>query len=232
MEYINKSGGYKETTEKNRLEELREVILNAPHAIEEEFARTKNSWLECFGSSVFAIETYLEDVKRKKLLNAEQSQQASERLEKLKRALSFQKRKFPDRELPPSADVKATLLSKLDIFREANDTSSGMPKNSRDEVDHWMKNKIEVDILIGMAQNQKQDREVITREQMQQSLREFIEGMRETIQAIEGGQLEESPYFTRQVIKKLIYSAEHIDPTDENQVRKLYENYLIFRMMR
>jgi quinol monooxygenase YgiN len=104
--------------EKTRLEELQEKIASAPGRIESEFARTGNSWLACFGSSVFVIETYLSSPKLERLLSPEQYQRAAQKLEELKDQLYRLKQQYPDRATMPPDDVKNELLRKLDIFRE------------------------------------------------------------------------------------------------------------------
>ena len=53
---------------KTRLEQLQEVIQNAPQGIEAEFERTPNDWLSCFGSKIFVIETFLQSPKVQELI--------------------------------------------------------------------------------------------------------------------------------------------------------------------
>lgn len=90
----------------NRLEQLREAISNAQWSIEEEFSRTANPWLSCFGSSVFVVETYLSSPKVKALLSPEQYTLAEERMEKLKEKLYELKGQYPDKENIPPDDIK------------------------------------------------------------------------------------------------------------------------------
>lgn len=104
--------------EKTRLEELREKIVSAPSRIEDEFARTKNSWLNCFGSSVFVVETYLFSPKLKALLTPEAYNLALQRIEELKERLHELKQQYPDKETIPPDDTKTELLQKLNVIRE------------------------------------------------------------------------------------------------------------------
>lgn len=102
--------------EKNKLEELEEMIINAPKEIEKEFAETGNSWLACFTNSVDAIETYLWSPRVAGLLSHEQHQRASERLEELKREVYDLKKQYPERKTTPPDEIKKELLGKLDIL--------------------------------------------------------------------------------------------------------------------
>lgn len=102
--------------EKNKLEELEEIIINAPKEIEEEFAGTKNSWLACFINPVDAIETYLSSSRVAVLLSSEQYQRASERLEDLEREVYNLKEQYPERKTIPPDEIKKELLDELDIL--------------------------------------------------------------------------------------------------------------------
>ena len=102
----------------NRLEQLKEAIRNAPQSIEEEFSRTANPWLSCFGSSVFQVELYLGSPKTKALLSADQYTRADKRVEELKERLYELKKQYPYRKDIPPENIKQELLSKLNVLRE------------------------------------------------------------------------------------------------------------------
>lgn len=106
--------------EKNRLEQLREAIKNAPQSIEEEFSRTANPWLSCFGSSIFVVETYLSSPKIKELLSLEKYEQADKRIEGLKERVYGLKELYPDKQTIVPEDIKQELLDRLDILRDEN----------------------------------------------------------------------------------------------------------------
>lgn len=103
--------------EKTRLDELREKIDGARARIESEFTRTENSWLECFGSSVFVIETYLSSPKLEALLSREQYKHALQRMDGLKEKLFELKKQYPDKNTVLPDNIKESLLQELDIVR-------------------------------------------------------------------------------------------------------------------
>jgi len=102
--------------EKNRLEELQEIIANAPTSIEEEFTRTENSWLACFAGSVDVIDTYLESPQIEGTLSEQQLKETKEKVEMLKEELKKLEEKYPDKENVPPPETKAELLGKLATF--------------------------------------------------------------------------------------------------------------------
>lgn len=106
--------------EQTRLDVLQEKIHEAAPRIEAEFARTANSWLDCFGSSVFVIETYLSSPKLQLLLSIEQYQRALKRVEGLKEELHELRQRYPVKETIPPTNIKEELLHKLDILRESD----------------------------------------------------------------------------------------------------------------
>ena len=115
------SGENRESSkEENRLEQLQGVIRNASQSIEEEFSRTANSWLSCFGSSVFQVETYLASSKVVALLPPDKYGLAEKRMEELKEKLHRLKEQYPDKETVPPENIKQELISELDILREGN----------------------------------------------------------------------------------------------------------------
>jgi hypothetical protein len=101
---------------KNELEELQEFIAHSAVAVETEFNRTANSWLACFGSRIFVIETIIHGQVFKKLLPAEKCTEARFRLEKLKEKLLKLKEQYPDKETILPDVVKKELLKELDIL--------------------------------------------------------------------------------------------------------------------
>jgi len=103
--------------EKNKLEELKGIIKNAPRSTEEEFLNTTNSWLACFTSNVFAVEIYLDSPQVKGLLSVEQNFKFNETMEELKMRLDQLKELYSAREDVPPEDIKQELLNKLNIFR-------------------------------------------------------------------------------------------------------------------
>lgn len=108
-----------DSQEENRLDELREIIATAGPRIEAEFARAKgNSWLSCFGNSIFVIEIELFNPELEALLPPEKYQIAMQRLEELKQRHHKLKQQYPDRETMPPEEIKQELLKGLDILRE------------------------------------------------------------------------------------------------------------------
>lgn len=114
--------GPESTPQKSRLQELSELIADAAVRVEREFARTENSWLACFGNSVFLIETHLSSQHLRTLISAEEYQRARERLELLKTEVNSLKERFPSRDTTPPEDLKHALLTALDVLRA--DTSA------------------------------------------------------------------------------------------------------------
>ncbi len=104
--------------EKSRLEELQDLIARAPERIEAEFSRTANTWLECFGSSVFQVETYLGSPKMKALLSQERYGLAERRMDELKEKLHTLEEQYPDKETIPPETIKHQLIVELDVLRE------------------------------------------------------------------------------------------------------------------
>jgi hypothetical protein len=102
----------------NRLEELQELIARAAPLIEAEFSRTANSWLNCFGSKVFQVETYLSSPKVEELLSQEAYQRALSNAEALKERLHELKEQYPDKATVPPDEIKQELLQALDVFEE------------------------------------------------------------------------------------------------------------------
>src|SRR3989339_547930 len=94
----------------DRLEEMKRIVAGANKAIEREFSRSANSWLECFGSVIFQLECYTFSEVAKKELGEDKYQGIIIQLEELKERLADYKRQYPDREDIPSEQVKEELL--------------------------------------------------------------------------------------------------------------------------
>lgn len=103
--------------QRSRVEEARDVISGSPERIEREFARSENNWLSCFGTSIFAIETYLDSPKVEEELGTEKYNQVTERLEVLKERLYDLQDQYPDKSTPVPGEIKQELLSMLDVLK-------------------------------------------------------------------------------------------------------------------
>ena len=95
------------------IEEAQGVIERAEQGIEDEFSRTRNTWLECFGSRVFALETYLSMDSAKTEVGTERHQSIIEKLESLKERLAKLKDEYPDKDTVPPDETKRELLDSL-----------------------------------------------------------------------------------------------------------------------
>ena len=103
--------------EKTCIERIRDNVNNAPTAVEAEFERTDNIWLDCFTSRIFQIETYLEISKeRNEGLSEEQYQSAKLKLEELKEFHRALLKQYPNKDTVPPDDVKAELFKRLNIL--------------------------------------------------------------------------------------------------------------------
>lgn len=106
--------------DKNILELLRDTIATAPERTEAEFARTQNSWMACFSSSVFVVETYLGISTMKAFLTPEQLKRADGKLESLKQEVWNLKQQYPEKNTTPPGETKNDLLEKLNVLKEDN----------------------------------------------------------------------------------------------------------------
>ena len=106
--------------EKNVLGVLKEAIDGAETQIEAEFERTDNSWMDCFGSMVFAVELYSNTDELKGLITPEQHQTVLSNIEKLKKHFRNMREKYPSREKMPPEKIKQELISELDVLKEAD----------------------------------------------------------------------------------------------------------------
>jgi len=102
---------------KTRVQEAKEAILKSPEQIEAEFQRTANSWLDCFGSRVFAVETFLYGKKVEEELGAEKYNEVQEKLGALKLWLNELKGRYPDKSTLPPDDIKQKLLDMVDVLK-------------------------------------------------------------------------------------------------------------------
>lgn len=100
----------------SRIEEARDVIQRAAQRIEDEFARSKNSWLECFGSSIFVLETYLDSDKVKLEVGEAAFFKIMQKLNDLKERHHELKQDYPDKETVPPDNIKKELLDKLNVL--------------------------------------------------------------------------------------------------------------------
>lgn len=98
----------------NRIDKIRDIISRSSEEIEEEFKRTANSWLACFGSRVFAIEIMVE---AKDEIGSEKYNTIQEKLEILKQKLFDLKQQYPDKNTVSPDEIKQELLKMLDILK-------------------------------------------------------------------------------------------------------------------
>ena len=106
--------------EKNQLEKLQEIIDKAETEIDAEFERTDNSWMNCFGSMVFALELYSNDKELEELLTPEKYQEVLSRIGKLKKRSQELRTKYPNKETMPPEKIRQELMSELDVFKESD----------------------------------------------------------------------------------------------------------------
>ena len=107
---------FEKPKEKTVVEELREKIINSPTAVEAEFERTDNIWLDCFTTRIFVIETYLEVSKNRELLSSQQYQEARRKLEELKEFHRNLLSQYPNKDTIPPDEIKRELFKRLDIL--------------------------------------------------------------------------------------------------------------------
>ena len=106
--------------EKSCIERIRDNISNAPAAVEAEFGRTDNIWLDCFTSRIFQIETYLEIAKERNELSSEQYEKARIKLIELKEFHRKLLEQYPSKDTTPSDEIKMELFKRLDILRSGD----------------------------------------------------------------------------------------------------------------
>lgn len=106
----------KEFPKENITEIMKEIIKNAPEKIENEFAKGFNSWLACFGSKIFQLETELLTAKRRREITEEEYKNMRDRIEELKfRRYELEKEYDTVEKIPPD-EIKGELIKKLNIF--------------------------------------------------------------------------------------------------------------------
>lgn len=103
-------------SEKTGIDLIRENIRNAPVAVEAEFERTDNIWLDCFTSRIFQIETYLDLKNTRESLTPEQYQKAQRMLEELKEFHRNLLDQYPSKDTIPPDDIKQELFKRLNIL--------------------------------------------------------------------------------------------------------------------
>lgn len=99
------------------LKDWNNTIDNAEVRIEDEFNRTANSWPACFVSTLFALETYLSPISRRNLIAEEKIAEMERRLEELKTNVAVLNNEYPEKETPPSDEIKKELLEKLNLLK-------------------------------------------------------------------------------------------------------------------
>lgn len=95
---------------------IREKIRNSPDAVEAEFERTNNTWLDCFTTRIFVIETHLDSRKTREELSPDQHQEAERKIQELKEFHRGLLDKYPNKDTIPPDDVKQELFRRLNIL--------------------------------------------------------------------------------------------------------------------
>ncbi|MDP3792446.1 MAG: hypothetical protein Q8Q89_01825 [bacterium] len=103
-------------SEKTGIERIRENVINAPAAVEAEFERTDNIWLDCFTSRIFQIEVYLDLKNTRESLTPQQYQEAERKLQELKKFHRSLLDQYPNKETVPPDEIKLELFRRLDIL--------------------------------------------------------------------------------------------------------------------
>lgn len=123
---INK---YMENFEQNKIDKekalerinmAQKAINNASERTEAEFNKTANTWLECFSSSIFVVETAIvaldEAKKIKAVLGEDKVDAMIKKLESLKERHKQFVQLYPDKDTIPPENVKQELFKLLNIF--------------------------------------------------------------------------------------------------------------------
>ena len=96
--------------------------------------------------------------------------------------------------------------------------------SSSSEFDHYFGNKIGLTRFY--IESNKKNPNINIEEICHKNLRDFISGLKGILEKIEVGQIQEDSKINKNFISEFILLAESIiDPTDENQINKLYEQY-------
>lgn len=99
------------------VEAIQMMIDDAPITTEGEFIRTANSWLACFGSNVFRIETALISSRR---YLGDKYIPAQERIEELKIILRDLMLEHAGEKWIPGDTLRHDLFRQLNVFSPAN----------------------------------------------------------------------------------------------------------------
>lgn len=105
--------------EKPTLEYLRDYIKRASKRTEREFTTTQNTWMGCFLTNIFVIETqmYTDSDELQKALG-EKYQTVKDRLKSIKQRSLELREQYPSREVSPSDDIKRELWNELNNIFE------------------------------------------------------------------------------------------------------------------
>lgn len=96
------------------LQEIENVVEQSPEKVEAEFLRTANTWLDCFISRLFALETYLSIESAKEEMGSEKDyQRILGRLEELKEKIDILKEQYPTQDTIPPDEIKEELFQDL-----------------------------------------------------------------------------------------------------------------------
>ena len=101
---------------KNNLEEIKDVVKASQEEIKREFFTTSNSWVACFCSQIFLIETYFYSPKIKELMSERDYKKAEENLNELRREYVELKKEYPDKIKTPPEELRNRLMARLDIL--------------------------------------------------------------------------------------------------------------------
>ena len=102
--------------EKTIGEIIKEQLETAPARVQDEFERTGNTWLECFGSIIFQQECLLDLRKTKAQFGIERVEEALQDMQKLKEFHKQLKDKYPTKDTIPSTEIKAELFKKVNVL--------------------------------------------------------------------------------------------------------------------
>lgn len=103
-------------TLKSPLAECREAITNAPAGVQQEFARTTNTWLDCFVSRLFVVTTYFGMRSVEQTLGSERYRAASQQLLDLSERVRELQVLYPEKDTIPPSEIQSELFARLDLF--------------------------------------------------------------------------------------------------------------------
>lgn len=113
---MNEHVASSESAQLDPMAEMRTNIRVAPERIEQEFATTTNTWIDCWGTRVVALDMIVQYARRKDLLPTETLEQLQQRVAGLIERLSSLKEQYPTRETNPPEALKQELISELNIL--------------------------------------------------------------------------------------------------------------------